>query len=228
MSAVISWTVLYVLIIFCGTIIVSAGTVFWNHHLVGAQEPTGLRDGNNNFSSSNIAAYGTFTTTSLFHRLIRGCILIFTIFFYFTGNLWATNAMALEALHDSNVIDIIDYEEFVSTITISLQDFYGQQVVTEYEGFAQLLVSSDSSRQSCGDEFLGNIGGSVLEKFISGIAKFSKVNAFCEPGGVMFMNATSDLNVYGVEIELRFRPCVVGGEYSFIFSLTDISLRRIE
>lgn len=113
---------------------------------------------------------------------------------------------------EAGAVKVVDYDDFLPTLNVSLQDFYGQRVVTESDGFAQLFVTTDPLREYCGTDYGGNIGGGILEKFVDGVATFTGVDAFCIPGGVMFMGVTSTLAMTDTEIEVRFRPCVVGGK----------------
>ena len=136
-----------------------------------------------------------------------------------TGDRWATDAVKLGAFkeqesNNSYTIEIVDYEVSLPAIMLTLLDFYDQEVVIESEGFAQLSVPANASRQECGANYRGNIGGVIVEKFVNGTAVFAEVDAFCVPEGVMFLDATSDLALHSTDVELRFRPCVVGGKKS--------------
>ena len=113
----------------------------------------------------------------------------------------------------SSVIEVNDYEAHIPTITLTLQDYYGQDVVTESLGYAQLLVPNNSPQNCQTDHFYGYIGGGIVEQFENGVATFKEVDAFCAPDGVMYLDGTSDLVLNTTVIELNFRSCVVGGEH---------------
>lgn len=114
-------------------------------------------------------------------------------------------------LRYDDTIAIVDYDNFIPSIILSLQDFYSQPVLTENEGFAQLTVPTDF-HQDCGTTFHGNIGGGIVEQFKEGVANFSEVDAFCRPGGALLLSGVSNLVLDSAEVELSFRPCAVGGE----------------
>jgi hypothetical protein len=134
------------------------------------------------------------------------------------GNRCATDAVKVAAFSEAQnnvsnvVIEITDYEKHVPTITLTLKDFYDQDVVTESHGYAQLLVPNDKPQNCQTEDFYGYIGGGIVEQFKRGVAIFEEVDAFCAPEGVMYLYATSDLVLNSTVIELNFRPCVVGGE----------------
>ncbi len=115
------------------------------------------------------------------------------------------------AENKSNVIAITNYDQSVPTITLYLQDYYHQDVVTEVSGFAQLFVPDDALHDCKTDGFSGYIGGGIVEKFDKGVATFKDVDALCAPGGVLFVSGTTERVTSGAIIELSFRPCVVGG-----------------
>lgn len=139
------------------------------------------------------------------------------IIFTVSGYSWATDSVKMVAFsaaqnEDTSAIEVVDYESYFPAVNVSLHDFYGQKVVTESEGFVQLSVPANSQRQDCGKDYYGNIGGGIVEGFVEGMATFAEMDAFCVPGGVMFINAISDLVLNNTEIEVRFRSCVIGGE----------------
>lgn len=200
--------------------------MFWKFdQQLGMEEPTGLRGGSNNFTSSNAAAYGkrTLCLSSLSSRRCECWYVLLILFVIFTaaGDHWATDAVKLVASSavkgdgtGTTVVEVVDYDGFMPTINVTLQDFYGQGIVTEHDLFTQLTVPSKSSSQDCGSGPSGNIGGGIIARFEGGVATFADVDAFCAPGGMMFINATTSMGVQPAEFQVLFRRCVIGGECS--------------
>jgi hypothetical protein len=131
------------------------------------------------------------------------------------GAYWATEAIRLEIFYNhteniSNLIYITDYNSHVPSFTLSLKDYYGQKVVTEVLGSVQLFVPTDLPN-NC-QSFSGFIGGGIVQQFENGATNFASVEAYCAPGGTLFLNSSSDLISNNAVIELNFRSCVVGGK----------------
>lgn len=138
-------------------------------------------------------------------------------FIYDAGTRWATDSVKLVTLshpvtNETNIVEIVDYDTYVPTMSLSLQDYYGQEVVIESDHFAQLTVATSLPQDCITKNFFGYIGGGIVEKFKNGVATFAEVDAFCAPEGVMHLNGISDLVMNSTVIELNFRPCVVGGK----------------
>jgi hypothetical protein len=115
----------------------------------------------------------------------------------------------------SSDVEIVDFEAALPAFSLLLHDFYGQDVVTEESSFAQVLVSGDHLPHDCNAaDNSGYIGGGIVTKFNKGVALFADVDAFCAPGGVLYLNGTSDKVSNAAVLKLTFRPCVVGGESS--------------
>lgn len=76
----------------------------------------------------------------------------------------------------------------------------------------QVLVSGHHQDDCQPASSSGYIGGGIVSKFQRGVALFEEVDAFCAPGGVLFLNGTSELVTNSVVLKVTFRDCVMGGK----------------
>jgi hypothetical protein len=188
------------------------GTVFWDD-ASGMDEPLGLQAGGNVFDESNTAGYGPR---------------------------WATEAHHLRLLGDQEVYTVIDYKTYAPLVGVTLEDVYGQAVVTDSTTTATMYVPSSESA-SCNEE-PGFLSGSTTVSFVNGTANFTLLEPLCAPNHSLVLAVTSSLVTVAVdaEFEFDFRACSRGeyygericnpcenGSYSFTdagdFSLTEIT-----
>jgi hypothetical protein len=138
-----------------------------------------------------------------------------------TGRNYATEPVGITVGNESTgsllVIKITDYEVGVPPFSLELHDYYGQTVVTEDSSFAQMLVPLNMQHDCKGNS--GYIGGTIVSRFLNGEALFSNMEAFCAPGGELWLNGTSDLVSGYARLKLEFRSCEVGGNGCFIESI---------
>jgi hypothetical protein len=161
------------------------GTVFWEH-ASGMVEPLGLQAGGNTFDDSNTAGY---------------------------GSRWATEAHHLRLLDGQEVYIIVDYSAFAPLVGVTLEDVYGQAVVTDSTTTATVFVPPSESN-SCADE-PGFLSGSMTVSFMNGTAIFSALEPLCAPNHSMGLAVTALLDSVANEtaIEFDFRACSRGEYY---------------
>jgi hypothetical protein len=161
------------------------GTVFWEH-ASGMDEPLGLQAGGNVFDESNAAGYGPR---------------------------WATEAHHLRLLGDQEVYIIVGYLEFAPLVGVTLEDVYGQAVVTDSTTTA--TVSVPPSETSTCDKEPGFVSGSTTVSFVNGTAIFSALEPLCAPNHslALAIAALSDSVANETAIEFYFRACSRGEYY---------------
>ena len=135
-----------------------------------------------------------------------------------SGVSWATEAVRIAIAGDldnqsnGSQIEIVNYDEFIPAITVSLHDYYGYVVPTNSTSFVQLLVPTNVQHNCMLEDLSGFIGGTIVKELSSGFAVFDMVDAFCAPGGVLYVSATFEEVAEDATIQLNFRSCVTGGE----------------
>jgi hypothetical protein len=161
------------------------GTLFWEH-ASGMDEPLCLQAGGNVFDETNTARYGPH---------------------------WATEAHHLRLLGDQEVYVIVDYLDFAPLVGVTLEDVYGQAVVTDSTTSANIAVSPPES-DSCNGE-PGLVFGSTTVSFLEGTAVFSALEPLCAPNYSMGLavTAVSDSVANGNSIQFDFRACSRGEYY---------------
>jgi hypothetical protein len=162
------------------------GTVFWEHDS-GMVEPLGLQAGGNVFDDSNVAGYGPR---------------------------WATEAHHLRLMGEQEVYIIVDYLAFAPIVGVTLDDVYGQTVLTDSTTTAAVSVPPSESA-SC-DEEPGFVSGSTTASFVNGTAVFSSLEPLCAPNHSMGLTVTalSDSVANESAFEFGFRACSRGEYYA--------------
>ena len=150
------------------------------------------------------------------------------------GSTVATEATYLHP-DTSNVYNITDYTEYTLPIVVHVKDFYGEVVRSEMSSF--IFASVLSSVQCFKSE--GYVSGGFIEPFRNGVANFSSLLAFCDPGYSMRVDMSAQVsgNFFQTSVTLSFRECVTGEYYAEsicrfcedgTYSITDPSTTSLE
>lgn len=179
-----------------------AGTVYWVASS-GMGEPVGLTwsgEGGNSFSESNVALYGP-------HHATEGSSLV-------------TDTVALDMLH---------YDRAAPAVSIWLQDYYGQVVLSDSQSSASVAVSSEVFSSCAG--YPGFVSGTTTVGLSNGSAVFDALDPLCAPTFNLTLSVTSSLQSVSEPLLFRydFRECDRGeyfiervckacdeGSYSFV------------
>jgi hypothetical protein len=123
------------------------------------------------------------------------------------GSAVATDATALTL--DVYVYEITNYSTTTPPFTTHVVDFYGEVVRSESEVAVAAVVFDGGACD-------GYVTGDYLNKVTNGIANFSSLEVYCDPGFLMSVELTTLINgvPLRIPIELRFRECVTGEYYS--------------
>jgi hypothetical protein len=126
------------------------------------------------------------------------------------GSNLSTDGFAL-MLSGDNTYEITSYDNYISPVGVYVVDYYGQVVSTESSGF---VAASVSETAKCYENDLGYVTGGFNELVDSGLATFSSLAAYCDPGYNMTVNISSESNdVESTFFALTFRSCVRGEYY---------------
>lgn len=128
----------------------------------------------------------------------------------------ATEARQL-VLEESNEYSVVDYTTFSPEVVVYLVDYYDQVVKTESSSpvFASVLSDTSTCYKSS-----GYVTGGFVERFHNGVANFTTLLAYCDPGYMMSVDLTSSITTMAVTstlqtvFELSFRNCVTGEYFS--------------
>ena len=128
----------------------------------------------------------------------------------------------------SSIINISNYGDYVPVLYMTLDDYYKQVVASDSSSYGQLFVPIDINHD-CKSSESGFIGGGTVRQFQRGVATFSDVDAYCFPGGMLYVNgSTADLMLTPVMIGLSFRHCVEGGKLLLLYCILFMRLHSLD
>lgn len=109
----------------------------------------------------------------------------------------------------TNNYHVTDYTAPVPPVVAHLIDYYDQIVRTESNA---ILVASVNSAEAFCYKSTGYVTGGIIETSDGGVANFSALSAYCDPGYSMtvYLTALSDDATFQTSFELSFRECVTG------------------
>jgi hypothetical protein len=139
----------------------------------------------------------------------------------------ATGVRSL-SLGGHTLYNITHYSSFSPPIYVAALDFYRQIVRTESSSFA---VASLLYKAICYQTY-GSVTGGTVQQLTQGVANFTSLLVYCDPGYSMTVNISSTLdgNSFSANVPMHFRPCERGEYYgnhicspceTGTFSLTD-------
>ena len=128
------------------------------------------------------------------------------------GSNVATDAWAL-SLNTANVYNITDYSKNIPPLIIYVVDYYDQVVRTESTAY---LSASVLSRAKCYAKSSGYVTGGIIETVVGGMANFSSLLVYCDPGYSMLVDMTSSIDGITLQTSFKswFRECVTGEYWS--------------
>lgn len=143
------------------------GCVYWMY-MSNMHEPYGMHAATFQCSNTNRALYGSNLSTDL---------------------------MQLSILN-SNPMYMNNYElESVPTIYIALQDYYSNPILNDQSSMIQFSCYNCTSLNE-DDAMTVDIGYVIVGKSIDGMVTFKTLEAYCSPGGEMYLHATSEVVVF--------------------------------
>jgi predicted outer membrane repeat protein len=164
-----------------------SGAVFWVVSS-GMRVPAGLEDTESNQTTGNY---------------YEGNVAMY-------GSNLSTDAFAL-TLSGDNTYAVTNYDNYIPPVGVYVVDYYGQVVSTVSSGF---VAASVSETAKCYENDLGYVTGGFNELVDSGLATFSSLAAYWDPGYNMTVSISSESNdVESPYFALAFRSCVRGEYY---------------